>query len=311
MTFGSDPEFFIEKNGKIFSAIGILKGTKEKRVKVGRGAYYYDNVLAECTIHPAKTLDEAVANVRECFVNFKTLLGSYKIKTQASHVFDPKLFNHEDAYKIGCDPEECVYELAQVAPDEEEFKKNNMRSAGGHIHLGDEVLQSNYSGLHAARLLDLFLGIPSLFMDHDPTSSARKKFYGKAGRIRRPVYGIEYRSLGNFWLASPKLVRVTYKICDFVVGLVRDDRAKEFWEIDDARLQSREAWADPKFHPMQCHTCKYDVNTLRKAFDTGNKELAAPFMELIKGYLPAELFSEIESLSRPVEFDLYKEWSLN
>ena len=50
---------------------------------------------------------------------------------------------------------------------------------------------------------DLFLGVPSVLMDE---GELRKQLYGKAGAFRPKPYGVEYRTLSNFWVFDPKLV---------------------------------------------------------------------------------------------------------
>lgn len=63
-------------------------------------------------------------------------------------------------------------------------------------------------------LLDLFVGIPSVLVDRDPNASIRRKVYGRAGEYRLPKYGIEYRTLSNFWMTS-------YPLMSLFTGLAR------------------------------------------------------------------------------------------
>lgn len=55
-------------------------------------------------------------------------------------------------------------------------------------------------------LMDLFCGIPSVLIDRSKDAKIRRMLYGKAGDFRKPNYGLEYRSLSNFWIKSPYLV---------------------------------------------------------------------------------------------------------
>jgi hypothetical protein len=314
-SFGTDPEFMLAKNGKIYSAIGIVKGTKERRKKIGKHEFYYDNVLAETAVAPGDTKAEAVSNIKDCLKTYAELTAPYKLEARASHVFTPDQLKHKDAFKIGCDPEACAYSSSWVEVDEETFQKTALRSAGGHIHLGNPILLDHpilkeYSGNVAVRLLDLFLGIPSIFLDHDPTTKARKQLYGQAGRWRMPKYGIEYRSVGNFWLSSPQLVELTYDICDFVLECLADDRWKNFWDVDVDQLEDREAWSKADYHPSKCYTSTYNCSKLRKAVDTVDVKGAKEFLPLIQKHWPAELYAEFTKLAGAKQFDLYKEWGL-
>jgi len=51
--------------------------------------------------------------------------------------------------------------------------------------------------------MDLFLGVPSVLIDD---GKERKKLYGKAGAYRYKPYGVEYRTLSNFWVFEPGLI---------------------------------------------------------------------------------------------------------
>jgi hypothetical protein len=72
-----------------------------------------------------------------------------------------------------------------------------LRSAGGHIHIGHEFPRSDdFNRLAVVRMMDLFVGLPAIYLEHDDTSLARKALYGKAGRFRRPDHGVEFRISG-------------------------------------------------------------------------------------------------------------------
>jgi len=318
-SFGTDPEFMLSKDGKIVSAIGIIKGTKDRRKKVGDYAFYYDNVLGECCVPPANSRDEAVANIGGCLAAFAELVAPCKLVVQASHTYDADQLRDPDALLIGCSRENCVYTLQEIQPDEQMFLKTNLRSAGGHIHLGSKLLLEGFNSLTAVRLLDLFVGIPSLFLDFDRTSKKRKELYGKAGRFRTPKYGVEYRSIGNFWLSSPKFVELIYDLCEFTLQFMEDGKHHSFWKIDEEKLNSVEAWADPKFHPSQCHTCiGYDVKALRKVLDKGEPTSQAKEFctGIVKQHLPSELWKCLEGAIEDVHLyeetiDFYKEWNIH
>lgn len=86
----------------------------------------------------------------------------------------------------------------------------------GHIHVGydDNNIETS---LNIIKAMDLFLGVPSIVLDDD---TDRRKMYGKAGCFRIKPYGVEYRTLSNFWIASEELTNwvfeQTLKAIDFV-----------------------------------------------------------------------------------------------
>jgi hypothetical protein len=128
---------------------------------------------------------------------------------------------------------------------------NTFRSCGGHVHIGydggvdfeqpdhmteeeyeEAIFQISMDRVGVVRMCDLFLGIPSLLIDKDPTSKNRRNLYGQAG-THRPCqqYGVEYRSMGNFWLARPSLVELVYDLATIAAKMVMEDRCHEkIWE---------------------------------------------------------------------------------
>lgn len=86
----------------------------------------------------------------------------------------------------------------------------------GHIHIGydDHDIETS---LEIIKAMDLFLGVPSILLDED---KERRKLYGNAGCFRIKPYGVEYRTLSNFWIASEELTNwvfeQTLKAIEFV-----------------------------------------------------------------------------------------------
>jgi hypothetical protein len=142
-------------------------------------------------------------------------------------------------------------------------------------------------------MMDLFVGLPSLFIDHDPTSAARRKLYGKAGSHRpKEDYGVEYRATSNFWLASPRLARVIYRLSDFTVDFVRNKRHLELWKDEE-------------------NCAAYEPKKLRDTIDGSDIKTAKGMMEkLVKPLLPENLYLDIFKLADPVQYNFYREWGL-
>lgn len=57
--------------------------------------------------------------------------------------------------------------------------------------------------MELVRILDLFLGVPSILIDED---DRRRQLYGKAGCFRFTSYGVEYRVMSGYFIDSPKLI---------------------------------------------------------------------------------------------------------
>lgn len=306
ITFGSDPEFMLKDNeGNLRSAIGIIPGTKDNRHSLKDGhSVYYDNVLAEVSIRPADSKESAVANFKECFSRAAAVAAPFIMVPQASSEYPADECQHEDALKFGCDPEFCAYDAVIINPPECPLL---FRSGGGHVHIGYEggadlkkgqMTQSEweeanftiaYDRIHVARMCDLFLGIPSLILDKDPTSAARRALYGSAGS-HRPCkdYGVEYRAMSNFWLARPSLVELVYDLATIAAKAVVEDRVHD------------KIW-DDEINPHE----------MRETINKAQTNKVAKFFKVIKKYTPAELVKRIEDeAAKPFDNNLYKNWEI-
>ena len=315
-TLGSDPEFMlIDSNGEYKSAIGIVPGRKEKKYKLDNYYFYYDNVLAECNIIPGRSLDESKKHIQKALQLYSNIVAKHDVylKLQAAQRFKRSELKAKEASRVGCSTEKCAYSLddVNITSLRKKIQKGTLRTAGGHIHLGTPLGQTFLSSVALVRMLDLFVGIPSLFIDHDPTSCMRRKLFGEAGRYRRPHHGIEYRSLSNFWLQSPRFVSIIYKLCEFAIRFVQNGKYSKLWQIDEENL--RTMWDRGEEDPCKYHHCVgYDINLLRECFITGDRTKAEPLLEYILQYLPLNLTKQIEKLSSHIEeINLHKEWKLS
>jgi hypothetical protein len=303
-TFGSDPELLVVNGDQPKSAIGVVPGSPVSRINVNGNEFYYDNVLAECAIKPGATRAEVLANFAEALRTYATMVRPYRLVPQASAVFPDAELQHEAAKIAGCAVDWCAYEVREKDPPKEAIQTGNLRSCGGHVHLGSETLAGNGpEPIFAVYLLDLFLGVPSLWLDRDPTSARRRALYGHAGRYRTKDYGIEYRSLGNFWLATPELTGFVYDVCGFVQDFVESGRVHELWSFDLDTFYGDDiaaAW-----------TCKgYDTGPLRAAINTGRRELAEPHLALAKRLLPDHLRADLDRLVHRPADNFYQSWGL-
>jgi len=320
LTFGSDPEFvLVDQQGRCKSAVGIVPGDRDDRHKIPPHEFFYDNVLAECAIHPGETKREVVKNFRDCFRKYAKLVKPYRLAVRAAHTFPPSELQSPAAYDAGCDPETCAYTFNDFKKDREFFLTTRLRTAGGHIHLGHPILKkakgkpmNAYNRMFVARMLDLFLGIPSIYMNVDKTEKRRKSLYGQAGRYRDRDHGVEYRTLSNFWLASPHLVNLVYDICKYTFQFVSEERHWDFWSVDFDAIRDDSNWEREDFNTADYHKCfGYDVESLRKAIDNLDRRRADRFLKFIGELVPSKLYQSILSACEyPAEYDFYEEWKL-
>lgn len=309
-TFGTDPEFMIVHHGELKSAIDILP-PKETSLKKAGNEFYFDNVLAEIAVKPAETKNDALNNIKKSLQELSRIVSPAKLTIKASANYPFKEISGPKAKIAGCNPEWDAYTLQVIFPPDEDVElmegyyqfKTPFRSAGGHIHLGANELEDESVSLNVIRMMDLFIGIPSLYLDADNTSAARRKIYGHAGSHRKTDYGLEYRTLGNFWLSSPKLTSLIYDLSEFVLNFVDQNQHVKFWSVNEDLLDEED--------PSVAYECfGYDVNSLINCINNCDKSQADKFMNLIANYLPEGLYKDIENLIGEPLPDIYESWGI-
>lgn len=205
VSIGTDPEAFVinVKTGEIISAIGLIPGDKDEPFPISPDghAIQTDNVMVEFCVPPANNAEQLNKDIRICIEHINNMLPeNTEVTIIASSIMAKKYLKHPQAKKFGCDPDYNIYNLApNIAPN----AKTDLRSAGGHIHVGYENPNFEHN-MKIVMAMDLFLGIPSIILDED---KRRKEMYGKSGAYREKPYGIEYRVLSNFWIKDEETVK--------------------------------------------------------------------------------------------------------
>jgi len=211
---GADPEIFAKKEGKLVSAYGLLTGTKHAPQIVDKGAVQIDGMALEFNINPAANEQEFLTNIETVMSIMQKMSGAeFAIQPVADFGEEYMKTQPKEALELGCDPD---FNAWNVAVNPRPNGDRPFRTAAGHIHIGfcDDGEPENMFYLEYVsefvRELDFYLGLPSLFLDNHADSSRRRELYGKAGAFRPKVYGVEYRTLSNFWLASKELQKWAY-----------------------------------------------------------------------------------------------------
>lgn len=249
ITIGADPEIFlVDKQGKFKSAIGLIGGTKESPRPISNlgHAVQEDNVLGEFNIPPSKTAQEFSDNIQFCLNWFKDNIQPLDIKISASGIFEDSELDNPIAREAGCNPDYNAWtELQNVAPD---LSKFNLRSAGGHIAIGYDN-PNVITSVEVIKVMDLFLGVPAIILDHD---TKRRELYGKAGCYRIKSFGLEYRSLSNFWIATDELRQWAFD--NTIKALTYLNKGKVIQEKDYEIIQTA----------INTNNKKYAVSLLKK-----------------------------------------------
>jgi hypothetical protein len=212
---GCDPEVFLQDAaGAFVSAIGKIGGSKvapRPLEEIGNGfAVQEDNVALEFNIPAAGSEDEFVESI-EKVTNFLQQevngMGLAFSKVSAARFPQIELI-HPAAMEFGCDPDYNAWTTKRNPRPKAE--DNTLRSCGGHIHVGYPFM-TQAQRIQFIKFMDLFAGVPSVLMDQ---GDERRKLYGGPGAFRPKTYGVEYRTLSNFWIFDRKLIKWAYQCVD-------------------------------------------------------------------------------------------------
>jgi len=253
---GTDAEIMLKKRNKFVSAIPVLG---KKGAKLPFGKLFYDNVLAEFTVKPAKNSKDFIKHIQR---NLKAAERYFKKKgieiyfVSSAH-YPKKELGHPMAKVFGCSPDYNAYDVC-VNKVSSSASKTNLRSAGAHVHFSNKVFADPYKVIEMIKMMDLILGVPSLIIDNTPEAKERRKLYGKAGahRQKEEYPGGEYRTISNFWIKTPELINWVY--CG---------TAKSLGEILKGNTVSKLGFNEKK---------------IRKIIDTGNIKRAEALCKVIK-----------------------------
>lgn len=203
---GGDPEVFIKDKltGKITPSCGKIGGKKGNGIPFGpkRSSYglkmLEDNVTVELNFNAVRDYYQW----NDCIMNMWNELHAhlskkgYEAMPTAIHNFASSELNMEEAYVFGCDPDYDAYDVTDSKRILDTSQLGTLRCCGGHLHLGYNN-PYKISPSAVAILCDMFLGLPSVSYD---TQGVRRGNYGLAGLYRPKPYGMEYRTMSNWWL---------------------------------------------------------------------------------------------------------------
>lgn len=222
---GSDPEAFLRNRltKEVVSAIGLISGSKYEPVSIehelGKGFFIQtDNVMVEWCVPTCNAPRELYNNIQKCIKYTESIIpAELEVSLQASAILDEKYLKTKEAKTFGCEPSYNAWTYRVNHPPS---NRTNLRTAGGHIHIGYDNPNDDTS-ISLIKALDLYLNIPSLIMD---TDTERKKMYGKAGEFRIKSYGLEYRGLSNYWANSIKFCNFIFAGINKAIDFVNNER---------------------------------------------------------------------------------------
>ena len=249
---GADPELFLQDAaGAFVSAIGKIGGSKDAPLPlpIGPGfAVQEDNVAVEYNIPPSVSESEFDANVDMAmqFLSAHVNNMGLRFAKDSAVSFPDNQLDHPLSRVFGCDPDFNAWKDGKQNPRPKATDKN-LRTCGGHVHVGYEF-KDDHQKINFVKHLDLFF-IPSLIMDVD--GRKRMELYGSFGSFRFKSYGLEYRSLSNFWVFSSKYRKWVWESVD---------KAMDAWQNNVIDIDSERK-------PIGLAYKKNDVNAINYLMD--------------------------------------------
>lgn len=231
---GADPELFLKKDNEIVSAEGIIGGTKYEPKPIDKlgNAIQEDNVMIEFNIPPCNTKKYFLQNINfvKNYLSTFVKLKGYELSILSSANLDKKYLKSKQAKTFGCEPDYNVYlKDVNIPPS----SKGTLRTCGGHIHIGyDNPNQETTEMIVYA--MDICLGLDSIILDND---KLRRTMYGKAGSFRFKNYGVEYRTLSNFWIKNNKTISWAYDSTIKAIKLVNSGKIKDILKLYEKDIQ--------------------------------------------------------------------------
>lgn len=236
ITLGTDPELFLKKDGKIISAIGKIGGSKSEPQPISNDGHFIqeDNVAIEYNIPPCKTIDDWIFHhnfVKDYLEALVSGMGCTLAIQPIATLEDSELDN-DIARLAGCTPDFDVWNECVNQPVD--LSITNKRSAGGHLCIGwDDFTQEQQ--LDMVKAMDATVGLESVLLDPD---TERKKLYGKAGCFRFTNFGVEFRTLSNFWIKSDESLRWAWNTTMKAVDLVNSGKIEEIKKYKDQIVEA-------------------------------------------------------------------------
>lgn len=217
MRLGADPEIFLCNKDKLISVVGLVDGNKSHPLQVAylpQGfTIQQDNVALEFGIPPAGTRADFVQYIRTVMEAGKEHCKGLSYSNKSCAVFDEDQMQTAEAHVFGCEPDFNAW-TNRINPSPKP-PHPFMRSAGGHVHV-----ETTLPPTSVVRNLDLFLGVASVLMDK--SGGPRRKLYGMPGAYRKKSYGVEYRTLSNFWIFDDKLIEWVWNETNRALFALRD-----------------------------------------------------------------------------------------
>lgn len=222
---GSDPEGFVSRGGKVIGAEKVVPKMGLKSGRAMKPHVVLDGVQFE--MHPPAH-NSVYALGSELSIAME-LIGRAAKKAKADldwrgtvEVDQAELDSLSDECRaLGCQPSQNIYGEFPIKADPQTYR---IRSAGGHMHFTTQGLKLHKDRPSVVAPIDILVGNLCVLIDRDPDVALRRENYGRAGEYRadneKKPWGIEYRTLSNFWTRNYALMDLVFGMANFAISVV-------------------------------------------------------------------------------------------
>lgn len=190
---GYDLESFLFENNNLVAAERYLSGNKHEAMSLSDDVVAHpDNIMAE--IAAARPFDpkQLVARIRNDVSTLIAKVSPATVQLRPSVLCTKELLaSSKYAAEVGCDPDN---QYGGLRPSITATKLGMERYAGGHIHFDTH---RDLPADIASMVCDVTLG--AAVVAFGEKQGGRRKTYGLPGLNRPKSYGVEYRTMSNFW----------------------------------------------------------------------------------------------------------------
>lgn len=242
MLIGTDTELFLRKEDKFLSAYNVIPGSKSNPYPVKKGMVSVDGMALEFGIDPAHSFPVFKSNINTVLSRLQDLIPEdHEMAVVASVLFDEEYMEAqpEESKILGCDPDYNAW-TGEENPQPEAHP--TMRTAGGHLHIGfiEGALKKEGDQAHfedcrtIVKELDYYNGLFACVVDND---NRRMNMYGQAGAFRPKPYGVEYRTLSNFWILRDDYMERVFNGCNWAIEGLKENKSvhEKFKDAFDVR----------------------------------------------------------------------------
>jgi hypothetical protein len=250
VTVGSDPEMFaLHKDTKIVVPAFIFLPDRNQKLGDSKETVplYWDGFQAEWKYPKGFTCLEVLrCETRRMLQFFWKLAEKADAIPSLRNVVNVPLKMMENLppqfVDLGCTPSLNAYgrDPLQVGNP----RKLLTRWAGGHIHIG---YREKIDYVETVKVMDALLGLWAVGAAQKFDDPERRKYYGLAGEFRNPTYGsylstvyygLEYRTLSNFWLSHPVIQMAVFEIARQAWAVAQNEYLRGLLVADDMLVQT-------------------------------------------------------------------------